>query len=64
MLPRQATSMTMFSTIANAHVSVDISPNWTENTVTETIAEGIDHTYYLYTFNGNPRGSVELNVKF
>lgn len=64
MLPRQATSMTMFSTIANAHVSVDISPDWTENTVTETIAEGIDHTYYLYTFNGNPRGPVELNVKF
>lgn len=61
-VPRVATLLQMYNTVAKAFETVSLS-DWTKTEVEETV-NGVEHTYYTYTYNGSNRGSVKLIVKF
>lgn len=61
-LPRKATSLQMYNTVAKAFETVSLS-DWDETTSQDTI-NGNTCTYYTYTYKGDARGSVKLIVKF
>lgn len=61
-VPRVATLLQMYNTVAKAFETVSLS-DWTKTEVEETV-NGVKHTYYTYTYNGSNRGSVKLIVKF
>lgn len=61
-LPRKATSLEMYNTVAKAYETVSLT-DWNEVSAAESL-NGIDHTYYTYAYKGNARGSVKLKVKF
>lgn len=61
-LPRKASSLQMYNTVAKAFETVALS-DWTETSASETI-NGTSQTYYTYTYKGDARGSVKLIVKF
>ena len=61
-LPRKATSLQMYNTVAKAFETVALS-DWDETTSQDTI-NGNTSTYYTYTYKGDARGSVKLIVKF
>ena len=61
-LPRKATSLQMYNTVAKAFETVALS-DWDETTSQDTI-NGNTRTYYTYTYKGDARGSVKLIVKF
>lgn len=61
-LPRKATSLQMYNTVAKAFETVALS-DWDETTSQDTI-NGNTRTYYTYTYKGDARGSVTLIVKF
>ena len=61
-LPRKASSLQMYSTVSKSFETVALS-DWTETSATDKI-NGLDHTYYTYTYKGADRGSVKLIVKF
>lgn len=61
-LPRKAASLQMYNTVAKAFETVALS-DWTETSATEEI-NGVSHTYYTYSYNGEARGLVKLIVKF
>lgn len=61
-LPRKASSLQMYNTVAKAFETVALS-DWTETSAEETI-NGVKQTYYTYTYKGEARGSVKLIVKF
>lgn len=59
-LPRKMQSFTQLNTLSGNYEAGNKS-EWTETTV-EDATYGI--TYYIYTFNGDPRGEVTLIIKF
>lgn len=61
-LPKQAASLQQYNTVAKAFETVALS-DWTETSGTETI-NGVERTYYTYSYKGDARGSVKLIVKF
>lgn len=61
-LPRKASSLKMYSTVSKSFDVVALS-DWTEVSATEQV-NGVDHTYYTYTYKGENRGAVKLIVKF
>lgn len=61
-LPRKASSLQMYNTVAKAFETVALS-DWTETSGSETI-NGNTQTYYTYSYKGDARGSVKLIVKF
>lgn len=61
-LPRKASSLQMYSTVSKSFEGVALS-DWTEESAVEKV-NGVDHTYYTYTYKGADRGSVKLIVKF
>jgi hypothetical protein len=61
-LPRKATSLQMYNTVAKAFETVALS-DWDETTSQDTI-NGNTRTYYTYTYKGDTRSSVKLIVKF
>lgn len=61
-LPRQASSLQMYNTVAGKFETVALS-DWTETSAEETI-NNVKHTYYTYSYKGDARGSVKLIVKF
>lgn len=61
-LPRVAASLQMYNTVAKAFETVSLS-DWTMTSSEESV-NGINHTYYTYTYSGSNRGSVKLIVKF
>ena len=61
-LPRKATNVQMFNTVAKQFETVALS-DWAESSASEAI-NTIDHTYYTYTYKGSARSSVKLIVKF
>ena len=61
-LPRKASSLQMYNTVAKAFETVALS-DWTETSASETI-NGNTQTYYTYSYKGDARGSVKLIVKF
>lgn len=61
-LPRQATSLEMYNTVAKAFEVVALS-EWAVATSEDEI-NGVNCTYYTYTYTGANRGSVKLIVKF
>lgn len=61
-LPRKATSLQMYSTVSKAFDAVALS-DWKEDESIDTV-NGVEHTYYTYTYKGANRGSVKLIVKF
>lgn len=61
-LPRKASSLQMYNTVAKAFETVALS-DWTETSATEEI-NGVSQTYYTYSYKGEARGSVKLIVKF
>lgn len=61
-LPRKASSLQQYNTVAKAFETVALS-DWTEVSSEETV-NGVTHTYYTYSYKGDPRGSVKLIVKF
>lgn len=61
-LPRKASSLQMYNTVAKAFETVALS-DWTETSAEETI-NNVKHTFYTYSFKGDARGSVKLIVKF
>ena len=61
-LPRKASSLQMYNTVAKAFETVALS-DWTETSASETINENTQ-TYYTYSYKGDARGSVKLIVKF
>lgn len=61
-LPRKASSLQMYNTVAKAFETVALS-DWTETSAEETI-NNVKQTYYTYSYKGDARGSVKLIVKF
>ena len=61
-LPRKISGMQMYNTVAKQFETVSIS-SWEESSVEESI-NGVNHTYYIYTYTGSARGSVKLKVNF
>lgn len=61
-LPRKASSLQMYSTVSKSFEAVALS-DWTESSASEQV-NGVDHTYYTYTYKGADRGSVKLIVTF
>lgn len=61
-LPKKAASLQQYNTVAKAFETVALS-DWTETSSTETI-NGVERTYYTYSYKGDARGSVKLIVKF
>lgn len=61
-LPRKASSLQMYNTVAKAFETVALS-DWTETSGSETL-NGNTQTYYTYSYKGDARGSVKLIVKF
>lgn len=61
-LPRKASSLQMYSTVSKSFETVALS-DWDEVSASESV-NGVDHTYYTYTYKGADRGSVKLIVKF
>lgn len=61
-LPRVATSLQMYNTVAKAFETVALS-DWTQTSSSETI-NGNTQTYYTYSYKGDARGEVKLIVKF
>lgn len=61
-LPRKASSLQMYNTVAKAFETVALS-DWTETSAEETIND-VKQTYYTYSYKGDARGSVKLIVKF
>lgn len=61
-LPRKASNLQMYSTVSKSFETVALS-DWDEVSDSESV-NGIDHTYYTYTYKGADRGSVKLIVKF
>lgn len=61
-LPRKASSLEMYNTVAKAYETVALS-DWTETSASESI-NGTSQTYYTYSYKGDARGSVKLKVKF
>ena len=61
-LPRKASSLQMYNTVAKAFETVALS-DWTETSASETV-NGNTQTYYTYSYKGDARGSVKLIVKF
>lgn len=61
-LPRKASNLQMYSTVSKSFETVALS-DWTETSATESV-NGVNHTYYTYTYKGADRGSVKLIVKF
>lgn len=61
-VPRKATKLQMYSTVSQSFQDVALSA-WTESSATEA-TNGVETTYYTYTYNGADRGSVKLKVTF
>lgn len=61
-LPRRAASLQEYSPVSQAFDIVPLS-KWTETSAEETV-NGVKRTYYTYSYNEVPRGSVTLIVKF
>lgn len=61
-LPRKASSLEMYNTVAKAYETVALS-DWTETSASESI-NGTSQIYYTYSYKGDARGSVKLKVKF
>lgn len=61
-LPRQLKTLQMLNTVSGAMDTIGTS-DYTETTETLTI-NGIERTYYVYTYKGSTRGSVTLLAKF
>lgn len=61
-LPRKASSLQMYNTVAKAFETVALS-DWTETSGSETVNDNTQ-TYYTYSYKGDARGSVKLIVKF
>jgi hypothetical protein len=61
-LPRKASNLQMYSTVSKSFETVALS-DWTEVSASESV-NGVNHTYYTYTYKGADRGSVKLIVKF
>lgn len=61
-VPRKASSLKMYSTVSKTFETVALSA-WAEVSATEQV-NGVDHTYYTYTYKGENRGAVKLIVKF
>lgn len=61
-VPRKATNLKMYSSVSQSFQDVGLSA-WTESSATES-TNGVETTYYTYTYNGADRGSVKLKVTF
>lgn len=61
-VPRKATKLQMYSPVSQSFQDVALSA-WTESSATEA-TNGVETTYYTYTYNGADRGSVKLKVTF
>ena len=61
-LPRKASSLQMYNTVAKAFETVALS-DWTETSAEETL-NSQKRTYYTYSYKGDARGAVKLIVKF
>ena len=61
-LPRKLSQLQMLNTVSNQMEVIDTSA-WTESTASEHI-NGVEQTYYIYTYNGATRGAVTLIAKF
>lgn len=61
-VPRKATKLQMYSSVSQSFQDVALSA-WTESSATEA-TNGVETTYYTYTYNGADRGSVKLKVTF
>lgn len=61
-LPRKATSLQMYNTVAKSFETVALS-DWTETSDYDYV-NNIEHEYYTYTYKGADRGSVKLIVNF
>lgn len=60
--PKSLGRLQQYNSVAKAFENVDIA-DWEETTSTEQI-NGIDQTYYTYTYKGAARGETKLIVKF
>lgn len=61
-LPRAASNLQMYSKVSKSFETVALS-DWNKVESTESV-NGVNHTYYTYTYAGANRGSVKLIVKF
>ena len=61
-LPRKLSQLQMLNTVSQQMEVIDTS-SWTESTSQEHI-NGVEQTYYIYTYNGATRGAVTLIAKF
>jgi hypothetical protein len=61
-LPRKAASIQMLNTVSGKFEAVPLN-EWTEDSGTESV-NGVNQTYYTYTYKGDARSSVKLIVKF
>ena len=58
MLPRQATKLEMYNSVANSFDEVSLD-DWSVEEMEYT-----SHLYYIYTYKGSDRGSVTLRINF
>lgn len=61
-IPRKCTQLLQLNTNSGKDEVVSLS-EWDEATSTENI-NGVEQTYYTYTYKGNTRGPVDLTIKF
>lgn len=61
-LPRKLSQLQMLNPVSQQMEVID-SSSWTESTSQEHI-NGVEQTYYIYTYNGATRGAVTLIAKF
>ena len=60
--PRKLTQLQMLNTVSNQMEVISFS-DWDETSATES-TNGVETTYYTYTYGGSDRGSVTLIAKF
>ena len=60
--PRKLTQLQMLNTVSQQMEVVSFS-DWSESSASES-TNGVETTYYTYTYSGSDRGSVTLIVKF
>lgn len=61
-LPRKAASIQMLNTVSNQFEAMPLD-EWVEASGVESV-NGVNQTYYTYTYKGDARSSVKLIVKF
>lgn len=61
-LPRKVASIQMLNTVSGNFEAVPLN-EWAEVSGTESV-NGVNQTYYTYTYKGDARSSVKLIVKF